>query len=391
MAAVEPGRGADRRVAWVLYAAAVAVYADMYITQPVLPILSREYGVSPALAGLSVSAVVLAVALCSSVYGTLSDRVSRKYVMVAACALLTVPTLLCALAPNFVSLLLFRLLQGFILPGVTVVAVPYIGDHFHRGSLGRVVGNYIGASVVGGLLGRVGSGIIADLSSWHVAFLFFAAITALTGGVMFKILPYHPPHGHSHAEPSPLAGLAMHLRDRALVGAFLIGFGLFFAFIGIFTYLPYYLTHEPFNLSPGLVAFAYLSYLAGVIMAPLAGRLSVKYNRRLLMAAGLVTAALGILMTVVSVLPVVVVGLIVLNLGMFTAQSIAPAYVNARARRAKGSANAAYNTLYYAGAVVGSFLPGLACEGSGWGGVTAICLSTLALALAADIWLCRDA
>src|SRR5262249_56645202 len=88
--------------------ATVAVYSDLYIPQPILPLLSREFHVPPATAGLTISVVVLMIALVSSGYGTLSDAVGRKPVMVTSCVLLAVPTLLCALATTFHMLLLFR-------------------------------------------------------------------------------------------------------------------------------------------------------------------------------------------------------------------------------------------------------------------------------------------
>ena len=71
-----------------LHLATVAVYADMYVTQPILPLLSKEFGIAPASAGLTVSVVVLMIALVSSAYGSLSDRIGRKPVMVVSCALL---------------------------------------------------------------------------------------------------------------------------------------------------------------------------------------------------------------------------------------------------------------------------------------------------------------
>ena len=83
-----------------LYAGTVAAYADMYVTQPVLPLLSREFGVGPARAGLTVSAVVLAIAATSSAYGPLSDALGRRRVMAGATAALAVATLACAFAPG---------------------------------------------------------------------------------------------------------------------------------------------------------------------------------------------------------------------------------------------------------------------------------------------------
>src|SRR5215213_11929896 len=76
--------------------------------------------------------------------------------------------------------------------------------------------------------------------------------------------------------------------------------------------------------------------------------------------------------------------------GMFTAQSIAPAFVNATARQAKGGAGALYLTFYYIGATIGSVLPGYGWQTWGWTGVVAICSIALLIALLADWALCRE-
>ena len=104
----------------------------MYVAQPILPLFSHDFGIAPATAGLALSVVVLAIALSSSVYGLLSDAFGRKPVMVATCLLLTVPTFACAFAPSFAWLLVFRALQGALIPGLSGVAVAYLGDHYQR-------------------------------------------------------------------------------------------------------------------------------------------------------------------------------------------------------------------------------------------------------------------
>lgn len=370
-----------------LYFATVAVYADMYITQPILPLLSSEFGIAPATAGLSVSAVVLAIAVSSSAYGPLADTLGRKPVMVWSAALLAVPTLLCAFAPSFSFLLLFRTLQGLLIPGLTAVAVAYIGDRSDPHALGGIVGGFIAASVAGGLVGRVGSGLITDLYSWPAAFVCFGALTLLGALGMAAALPPGRAPVRVHWARA-YADMFRHFRDRRLVGAFMIGGALFFGFIGVFTYLPYYLTRPPFNLPTALVSSAYLVYLAGVITSPLAGRLSTRYSRRVIMGAGLVLALLGAAGTLVQALPVILLSLVVLVIGMFAAQGTAPAYVNATARQGKGGANALYLAFYYAGATFGSVLPGYALQGFGWPGVVATCTAMLLVALLADTILC---
>jgi YNFM family putative membrane transporter len=376
-----------RRERWALYAGTVAAYADMYVTQPLLPDLSREFGVGPARAGLTVSAVVLAIALASVLYGPLSDAVGRRRVMVACLALLSVATLLCALPRSFGALLALRGLQGLLVPGMTAVSVAYAGDRLEPAELGRAVAGIIAASVVGGLVGRVGSGLVAAAHGWRAAFVVFAALTAVATAVAWRGLA-----GGRGASPGGLPaatrGLLGHLANPPLVGAYLVGFALFFAWTGIFTYLPYLLSGPPHRLSTGLVSSVYLVYAAGVVSSPLAGRLSGRVPARRLVGLGLATAAAGALLTLGRPLPAVVAGLVVLVLGMFTAQAVVPAFVNATAIEAKGSASGLYLSSYYLGGTLGSALPGLAWQGLGWPGVIAACAGAIGLAGLANATLC---
>lgn len=367
--------------------ATITVYADLYITQPVLPLLSKQFGISAPTAGMTVSIVVLMIALASSAWGTLSDSVGRKPVMVASCLLLAVPTLLCALVSSFHTLLLFRALQGLLIPGVTAVAVAYIGDFFGEADLGPRVGGWIAASVAGGLTGRVLSGLLAAATSWRTPFLFFGVLTLVGAAAIARGLPPGPgPVGARLG--SAYRGMFLHFRNRRLIGAFLIGGAVFFCFIGIFTYLPYYLTAPPFRLSTALVSSVYLVYLAGVFTSLASGQLSQRVGRRPFMAVGLSVAFAGVLGTLAHSLAAVIVSLVVLCVGMFIVQSTAPAFVNANARGAKGAAGALYVTFYYVGASLGSLLPGYAWQAWGWPGVATTCVTALVVGLLADGILC---
>jgi YNFM family putative membrane transporter len=320
-----------RREVWALYAGTVAAYADMYLTQPLLPLLSREFGVGPARASLTVSAVVLAIALAAALYGPLSDALGRRRVMAGSLGLLALVTLAGAFAPTLETLVAVRAAQGLLVPGVTAVSVAYAGDRFRAGELGGVVGGIIAASVVGGLVGRVGAGAIAAYGGWRLAFAAFAAVTLLAALGLARELSTQrvaAPLGWGAAS----RGMVGHLRDPRLIGAYLVGATMFFGWIGLFTYLPYHLSGPPYQLSTGLVSSVYLVYAAGVIASPVAGRLSARIPPRTLIAGGLLVEAVGMSLTLVRSLPLMVVGLVVLVLGTFTAQAVAPAFVNRTAR-----------------------------------------------------------
>jgi YNFM family putative membrane transporter len=307
--------------------------------------------------------------------------------MVASCLLLAAPTLLCALVSSFHMLLLFRALQGLLMPGVTAVAVAYIGDSFGEADLGPRVGGWIAASVAGGLTGRVLSGLLAAGTSWRTPFLFFGVLTLVGAAAITRGLPSGRGPGGARLG-SAYRGMFLHFRNRRLIGAFLIGGAVFFCFIGIFTYLPYYLTAPPFRLSTALVSSVYLVYVAGVFTSLVSGQISQRVGRRAVMAAGLSIAFAGVLGTLVHSLAAIVVSLVVLCVGMFTVQSTAPAFVNANARGAKGAAGALYVTFYYVGASLGSLLPGYAWQAWGWPGVASACVAALVAGLLADGILC---
>jgi len=382
-----PPLHADRRALFALFFATVAVFSDLYVTQPILPLLSREFGVPAPTAALTLSVVVLMIALVSSAWGPLADAFGRKPVMVWSCALLAVPTLLCAGAPTLPLLVLFRGAQGLLVPGVTAVAVAYLGDQFDGPRLGPAVGGWVAASVLGGLSGRVVSGWIASHFNWRTPFVVFGVVTLAAALGMALFLPrsarkVRVPVGLAYRE------MLGHLRDRRLAGGFLIGGSVFFGFIGIFTYLPYYLTAAPFSLSTGSISAIYLVYGAGVLTSIVVGNLSGRFGRRALMATGFLIAAGAAALSLVSVLPVVILSLVVLCVGMFFVQGTAPAFVNATAREAKGGAGALYTTFYYVGATLGSVLPGYAWQAFGWPGVVATCLLAFGLGLLADLVLC---
>ena len=370
-----------------LYAGTVAAYSDMYITQSILPVLAERFGVGAARAGLTVSAVVLAIALSSSFYGPLSDALGRRRVMAGATALLSLATLACAFAPTLGALVALRALQGAFVPGMTAVSVAYAGDRYADRGLPSVVAGIIGASVTGGLLGRVLAGAIAARGGWRAPFVAFAAMTAVAALLLARWLASGDVR-RSAGMRAAWSGMLQHLRDPRLVGAYLVGGALFFAFIGIFTYLPFRLAAPPYRLPTGLISSVYLVYAAGVLSSRVAGRLSGRIAPRTLIAVGLAVEAAGMALTVARPLALVVLGLVVLVVGTFIAQAVAPAFVNMTAETAKGGASALYLTSYYVGGTLGAALPGLAWQAAGWSGVVAACVAATVAAMLANALLC---
>ncbi|MFL5696547.1 MAG: MFS transporter [Ktedonobacteraceae bacterium] len=380
-----------------LFLAPAFIFANMYTTQAILPVLSRDFHISAPAAGLTVSLLVLAVAIGSLFYGPLSDRIGRKRVMVGASFLVLIPTLLCAFAPNFAVLVVLRAMQGLLMPGLTSVAIPYVNEEFEGKGRGLAMGIYVSGLTLGGLFARVGSAALTGLYDWRIAMEVFALPTLIAALFMWRFLPEtnSGKNIETRAKSRPGAFLRqvsrdmlLHLHNRRLVGAFVIGFTLFFGFIGTFTYLPYYLTGPSFRLPTVTLGLVYLLWLTGVF-SPAAGTIAGRIGTRLAIAFSMGLAAIGLLITLIPILPIVIFGLGLLALGMFSTVAAVNLYLGEQATTAKGTAASMYLSLYYFGGSFGAVLPGLALIWAGWPGVALLCLGMVLIALAADGLLCK--
>ncbi|GAC1585489.1 MAG: MFS transporter [Ktedonobacteraceae bacterium] len=382
-----------------LFLAPAFVFANMYTTQAILPTLSQDFHVSAPTAGLTVSVLVLSVAIGSLFYGPLSDIVGRKPVMVWASFLVAIPTLLCGFAPNFATLVALRAIQGLLLPGLTSVAIPYVNEEFEGRGRGLAMGIYTSGLVLGGLFARVASASLTGIYNWHIALFTFVLPTLIAAVCMWLFLPeIYSKKRVSKLVPvqrttktsflqQTLRDMWMHLHNRRLVGAFIIGLCSFFGFIGVFTYLPYYLTGPQFHLPPIDLSLVYLLWLTG-IGSPIAGTIAGRVGSRLTIACSIGFAVVGLLITLIPILPITLGGLSLLTLGMFSILPAANLYLGELSTKAKGTAASMYLSLYYLGGSIGAVVPGFAFLWLGWAGVVLLCLGMMLLALTSDALLC---
>ena len=225
---------------------ATGMFATMYSTQAILPELGSSFGVGPARAGLTVSVLIFAIALGAWLWGPLSDRIGRRRALITASALLVVPAALAPLAPSFGLLLACRIAQGLCMPGLLTVGVPYVMATFGRRYGARVMGWYVGALVVGGLIGRVGVSLLTAAVGWRGALGAIALLPLAATIVMQRSLPSE--EAPAVERPALRVTLAAVSRNRTLLAATALGAGLFFSFVGIFSYAEYRLQRPPFSL-----------------------------------------------------------------------------------------------------------------------------------------------
>lgn len=354
---------------------AAAMFAVTYSTQAILPELGRAFRISPSEAGLTISVVVLALACGAWIWGPFSDRYGRKRSIVLASTLLVAPTVGAALAPSFALLLAFRALQGLCIPGLLTAGVPYITEVFTPRIGGRAMGYYVAALVAGGLVGRVGVGLLTAVLGWRWGIGLLAILPLAAALVMRRSLVDLP---RAPAGGGRLA-VRRQLRNRTLLQAAAAGSAFFFTFVATFSFVVYRLERPPFGFGPAAGSLVFLLWFLGVL-GPWFGRLADRIGWRRLAVGALVLAAVGLGLTLPARLPTLVVGLAFITIANWGGVTAAQLGVASATDVDRGAASAVYFSIYYLTGAVAGYLPGLAWERYGWDGVAIMGLSALALA-----------
>ena len=377
---------AFRRVTLALVAAGFSTYALLYCVQPLLPVFSHDLGVSPSVSSLSLSVTTGMLAVSMLVAGRISDVRGRKPIMVASLFAVGALTVACAFAPSWGVLLAIRALTGVALAGVPAVAMAYLAEEVNPRDLGTAMGLYIAGNAYGGMLGRVLTGVLIDLTeSWRVALAVMGGFGIAAAALFVWLLPtsrrFSPETGVSARHLA--ASFGTHLRDPALVQLFLAAFLLMGGFVTTYNYLSYRLVDPPFDLSQAFAGAIFLVYLLGGPASAWFGRLGGRHGRGRMMMAAMVLMLLGLLLTATPNLVISIVAIATLTCGFFGAHSIASGWVSRRAETGRAAAASLYLFAYYAGSSVFGSLGGLFWSRFGWPGI----LGLVTVLIAAGLWI----
>ncbi|HBL9577300.1 TPA: MFS transporter, partial [Salmonella enterica subsp. enterica serovar Kentucky] len=237
---IKRGTAPFMRVTLALFSAGLATFALLYCVQPILPVLSQEFGVSPASSSvsLSISTAMLAIGLLFT--GPLSDAIGRKPVMVTALLLASCCTLLSTMMTSWHGILIMRALIGLSLSGVAAVGMTYLSEEIHPSFVAFSMGLYISGNSIGGMSGRLLSGVMTDFFNWRIALAAIGCFALASALMFWKILPASQHFRPTSLRPKTLfINFRLHWRDRGLPLLFAEGFLLMGAFVTLFNYIGY--------------------------------------------------------------------------------------------------------------------------------------------------------
>ena len=383
---IHHGTPAFRRTNLALFAAGFATFGLLYCVQPLMPEFSRDYGVSEAGAALSLSLTTGVLAFAMLFAGALSDAWGRKSVMAVSLLSSAVLVLVTAVMPDWTALLLVRTLLGLTLSGLPAVAMTYLSEEMHAESIGLGMGLYISGSAVGGMGGRLITGVLADFFGWRIGVAVVGVIGVLAGLVFWRALP---PSRHFVAQPlrwrTVLGRFNGIFRDRGLPSLFVEGFLLLGAFVTVYNYLGYRLLAPPYKLSQAAVGLIFGIYLVGTFSSAWMGHLAGRLGRRKVLWTAFALMLAGVALTMLQPLPLIMLGIVAVTFGFFGGHSIVSSWVGRRAGAAKAQAASVYLFCYYMGSSIAGASGGLFYASHGWNGVAlfvgALVLAGLLIAL----------
>jgi predicted MFS family arabinose efflux permease len=375
-------RGLSRGLILLLATATGASVANLYYAQPLLHAIASTLHSSPATAALLVTASQIGYAAGLILLVPLGDLVDRRKLvtrMLLVCALVLV---LGALAPTLLVLAIAVGIAG-ITSTVAQVLVPFASTLASEEERGRVVGQVMSGLLVGILVARTFSGLIAEAAGWRFVFAFAAVAMVVLAAALWRALPdVRSPAGTSYGRL--LASVAVLIREEPLLRMRMVFGGLGMAsFTVLWTTLALLLSQAPFHFGSAVIGLFGLAGVAGAGAAQAAGRAADSGAAST--ATGLFLLAIGAGWALLelgsrSVL-LLVVGIAVLDLGIQGQHILNQTVIYARRPDARSRLTTAYMTGNFVCGAIASALAAVVWSSAHWTGVCLLGGGCSALAL----------
>lgn len=364
-----------------VFALVSAAFTNIYLTQPVLPVLQQEFAVSSVLVSFTISAVVLGIALSNLPFGVLADRLPIRPLILVGSICVAAGGLICVLTDDIHVLIGGRFLQGLFVPALTTCVAAFLAKTLPRERLNVVMGYYVSATVVGGLGGRLLCGWAHPPDQWRYAFISAGVFLLVAMFLALRALPRQQVLTRSEVA----IGFGQLLRQRGLIQLFLCGAGGFAIFTAVFNFLPFRLSEPHFGFSTEQITLMYLVYIMGIFMGPMAGRIGNRIGSGRTLLLGAAVLGLALLCLLLPSVWAIGTGLVLVCAGFFTVHAAAVGAINRKVTGAQGRANALYILFYYIGGWSGITVAGFAYTHGGWWPVITLALSWLVLPVMAGV------
>lgn len=371
-----------RAPVFLLALGAGATAASLYYAQPVLGDMARDLGVSPERIGYVPTFTQLGYAAGLVGFAPLGDKLERRRLIVAKCAVLACTLVVAGAAPSLPLLVLASFVIGLFstaaqdfVPAAATLSAP--------AERGKVVGSVMTGLLLGILLSRTVSGFVAATLGWRFVFFAAAAAIAALALVTRRRLPVLEPTTTQSYGALLLSFASLLKAHPPLVRAAFTQGLLSMAFAGFWSTLAFALAAPPFELGAAFAGSFGLAGAAGALIAPIAGGLADRRGPVVVIRLGaLLTAVCFVAMALwprsIVVLVVATVGF---DLGVQACLVSHQSVVYGLEPTARSRLNAVLVGSMFLCMALGSALASRVLVSHGWSGVCIGCAALATLAL----------
>ncbi|PFK08795.1 MFS transporter [Bacillus cereus] len=347
------------------------IVANLYYAQPLIGVISNEIGISNSSAGLIVTLTQIGYVVGLLFLVPLGDIVENKKLILILLFLSAFALISMVFVKSATLLLItsFFIGLGSVAAQVLVPLVSYLSSENARG---RVVGNVMSGLLLGIMLARPISSLVADIWGWGAIFALSATVIIVLAFVLSKVLPTRKPTAKTNYivllnSMWQLLRTTPILRRRAIYHACVFG-----AFSLFWTTVPLLLSSPAFHFSQTAIALYALVGITGAIAAPIGGRLADR---------GWTRSATGIALTVVIIslllpliiqssspigIAVLVIAAILLDMGVSANLVLSQRLIFSLSPEIRSRLNGLFMAIFFLGGAVGSFIGGWAYALGGW-------------------------
>jgi len=379
MSAPLPASAISRAAVPVLSLGAFASGVSLRLTDALLPLFSREFGITLGTAASAITAFSIAYGLSQLFFGPVGDRFGKYRVIAWACAACALTASLCGLAQGFAWLVAARLLAGATAAAIIPLSMAWIGDVVPYDQRQPVLARFLIGQILGLSTGVFVGGFAADHLSWRVPFFGIGLVFVAISIALFAIDRRLPPRARvlNRVAGHPVRRmvneftqvLARPWARVVLLTVFLEGAFLYGAFAFIATHL-----HEHFGLSLAsagsiLMVFGFgglLFALASATLVRRLGEVGLTLYGGLLLTASLLAIGLGPAWW--WALP----GCFVAGLGFYMLHNTLQINATQMAPERRGAAVSAFASCFFLGQAAGVAAFGLVVSQIGTGAVIGV-------------------
>ncbi len=221
--------------------AAVAPLAtDLYL--PAFPSMAEALGSTENHIQLTLTSMMVGLAIGQAVIGPLSDRFGRRVPLLIGMGAFTLTALACAVATTADQLIVIRFIQGLSGAAGMVISRAVIRDHFVGDDMTRFTAKMMFITMLAPMLGPIIGAQLIIVAPWPIVFVFMAVMSALATALVWRRLPESLPVERRQAPSAREFALTLGrlVRDPHFIAptlAVCLNFSMLFTYVSTFSFI----------------------------------------------------------------------------------------------------------------------------------------------------------